>query len=311
MSLPAPSKVAVVFPGQGSDSVGMGRDLYEQSSAARDVFNEVDQELSRPLSRLIFDGPSEDLRRTDNAQPAITTVSLACIRALEQEQGHPIVMSMVAGHSLGEYTALAASGVLSVADTVRLVVERGRFMQEACKQSPGGMVAVIGLDEFVLEDICRQIGTYVANINGSGQIVISGDHLRLAKAIDLATIRGARRCIPLKVSGAFHSELMTPARSGLARVIDSLEFRDPAVPIIGNVMARPLTTGSEIKAELVTQLLSCVQWEKTVGFMMNNGVDRFVEVGPGRLLANLIRRIEPDANVFNVNDMTSVQSFAA
>lgn len=311
MSLSTPSKVAVVFPGQGSDSVGMGRDLYEQSSSARDVFNEVDQELRRPLSQLIFNGPSEDLRRTDNAQPAIATVSLACIRALEQEQGHPIAMSMVAGHSLGEYTALAASGVLSVSDTVRLVVERGRFMQEACKQSPGGMVAVIGLDELVVEDICRQIGTYVANINGSEQIVISGDHLRLAKAIDLATIRGARRCIPLKVGGAFHSGLMTPAQSGLTRVIDSLEFRDPTVPIIGNVTAHPLTTGSEIKKELVAQLLACVQWKRTVGFMTNNGVDRFVEVGPGRLLTNLIRRIEPDANIFNVSDMASVQSFAA
>jgi len=289
----------------------MGRDLFDGSRAARDVFEEVDDALGRHLTRVIFEGPEDELRRTENAQPAITAVSLACLKAVEETNGEAPSPAMYAGHSLGEYTALAASGVLSVADTARLVVERGRLMQMACDERPGGMAALIGIDELAVGDVCRETGTTMANINSAQQIIISGDQMNLAQALDLAAARGAKKCILLKVGGAFHSAHMEPAHYSLSEAINSLAFNDPVAPVIGNVHAQPLVTAAELKGELAAQLMSCVQWNRSVEYMAAQGIDQFVEIGPGTVLTSLIRRINRDATVANVDGLAAAKSFAA
>ncbi|MDA1257050.1 MAG: ACP S-malonyltransferase [Chloroflexi bacterium] len=310
MSQSTQKKVAYLFPGQGSQSVGMGKDLYDGSPAARAVFEEIDETLGRSLTSIMFDGPQEELTKTENAQPAITAVSLAAYKALEEAKGCCPDIAMVAGHSLGEYSSLAVAGALSVADTARLVVERGRLMQHACDERPGGMAALLGVDEIVVEEICRETGTYISNINTDDQIIVSGDHMSLAKAIDLAAARGARKCVPLPVGGAFHSGLMEPARSGLLEVIDSLDWHDPTVPVIANCDARPLTTAAEIKGELGMQIMSCVRWSDSIRHMLKGGVRDFVEVGQGRVLAGMMKRIDSDARISNISDMESVVALA-
>jgi len=302
---------AFIFPGQAAQAVGMGKDLYDNSPAAREVFNEVDDALGRSLTTLMFEGPIEDLTETSNAQPAVSAVSLASHAAISEALGSAPMPSMTAGHSLGEYSALAVSGVLSVTDTIKLVVQRGQLMQEACDEKPGGMVALIGIDEFAVEDVCRETGAELSNINTAQQIIISGDHRSLAQAIDLAAARGAKKCIPLEVGGAFHSGLMEPAQSGLNEVIEAVTFNDPIIPIVGNCGATALTTGAEVKAELMTQLTSCVRWQRSIEFMIENGVETFVEVGPGKVLAGMIKRIDKSREIISVGDMESVRSYAA
>ena len=304
-------KLGFVFPGQASQVVGMGKDLYEQSPAAKAIFGEVDDTLGRSLTNLMFDGPIEELTDTQNAQPAVAAVSLATHAALGEFLGAAPTPVMTAGHSLGEYSALAVSEVLSVSDTVRLVVERGRLMQQACDEKPGGMVALIGIDEFAVEDVCRETGAQLSNINTSEQIIISGTHRSLAQAIDLAAARGARKCITLQVGGAFHSGLMEPAQIGLNEVIDSMQFNDPVVPIVGNCGASSLTTGEEVKAELQSQLTSCVQWQHSVDYMIEQGVEKFVEIGPGKVLSGMIKRIDRSIPLIALGDMESIKAFAA
>ena len=298
------SKVAYVFPGQGSQAVGMGYDLYKSSSAAREVFEEADDVLGFSMSRLCFEGPDAELAQTVNAQPAIVTVSLACLRA-SQEGDIPLQSSepaYVAGHSLGEYTALVASNVLNFADTVRLVRERGRLMQEAGMRIPGGMAALTDLDVASIEEICQLAGAQIASINCSGQVVISGSKLALVWAIDMARRQGARRAIQLDVSGAFHSHLMQPAMKGMAQAISTFSLRDPAIPIVANTTARPVTTSEQVKHELVTQLCNCVLWQRSVEYMIQDGVSTFVELGPGQVLSGLIKRINQNVSTTNVND---------
>lgn len=304
-------KVAYLFPGQGSQSVGMGKDLYDGSKAARAVFEEIDDTLGRSLTSIMFEGPQEELTKTENAQPAITAVSLAAYKALEEAKGSTPDVAMVAGHSLGEYSSLAVAGALSIADTARLVVERGRLMQHACDERPGGMAALLGVDELAVEEICNETGTYISNINTDDQIIVSGDHMSLAKAIDLAAARGARKCVPLPVGGAFHSGLMEPARSGLLEVIDSLDWHDPSVPVIANCDARAITTAAEIKEELGMQIMSCVRWSDSIRFMLADGVRDFVEVGQGKVLAGMMKRIDRDAIISNISDMESVVALAS
>ena len=297
-----------VFPGQGSQSVGMGQELFQSSSAAREVFEEADDTLNFSLSRLIFEGPTRELQDTMNSQPAIMVVSIACWKAWEEFLGDqsPRPMS-VAGHSLGEYTSLVVAGVLSFRDGVHLVRERGRLMHEASEARPGGMAAIIGLDELAFEHICAETGVELANVNSDDQVVISGDKIAVARAMDLATARGARKTVPLKVSGAFHSSLMDYARKGLTAAIADLEMRDPEVPIIANSLAAPVTTAGEVRSELVEGLCHCVKWKQSVRYMVDSGASHFVEFGPSRVLSSLIKRIDRDVDAFTLSDPASIE----
>ena len=304
------AKTAYVFPGQGAQSVGMGLDLYQNYDAAKAVFEQADKALGFSLSRLCFEGPEDELLQTVNAQPAIVTVSFACLEASRSlDKGLPPA-DFVAGHSLGEYTVLAAAGVLDFVSTVYLARERERLMHQAGQIIPGGMAAVIGLDGEPLAEVCQQSDTRIANINCPGQIVISGAKDKLAKAVELAEERGAHRAIPLQVSGAFHTPLMQPAVDGMSEIIDTLKFSNPAVPIIGNTTALPLTTARAVKEELLNQLCNCVQWQRSVEYMLEKGVLNFIEIGPGRVLAGLIRRIDRGVKIFNIGDAEAVKNIA-
>jgi [acyl-carrier-protein] S-malonyltransferase len=280
----------------------MGQYLYDAFPQAKEVFEEADDALDFQLSRLCFEGPDEELSATVNAQPAILTVSVACLRTASELADELVSPAFVAGHSLGEYSALVAANVLDFADTLRLTRERGRLMHEAGMRTPGGMAAIIGLDDISMEEICQETGVQVANLNSPGQVVFSGPKGAVVRAVDLATAMGARYTIPLKVSGAFHSSLMQPAAAGMARAISNLEFRQPRVPIVVNCTAQPMTTTDEIKEELVNQISSCVQWQKSVEYMVDAGVSTFVEVGPGKVLSGLIKRITREAQIVNVGD---------
>jgi [acyl-carrier-protein] S-malonyltransferase len=302
-------KIAHVFPGQGSQSVGMGHKLYQSSPKAKEVFQEADEALQFSLSRLCFEGPEDELRQTINAQPAIMTVSIACLRAAS-EVNHTVSPSFVAGHSLGEYTALVAANVLGFADAIRLVRERGRLMQKAGEIKPGGMAAVIGLDEAVLREICRESGAEIANFNCSLQIVISGSKEALARAMELAKARDARRVILLQVSGAFHSTLMQPTIEGLSAAISQINFRTPEVPIVVNSTAQPVTTAEGVKEELLRQLCNCVQWQPSVEYMVEEGVSTFIEIGPGQVLSGLIKRISNKVQVLNMSDPESIKALS-
>lgn len=305
------TNTAWVFPGQGAQKVGMGKDLYETFPAARAVFQEVDAALGFPLSELCFNGPEEELRQTINAQPAIMTVSLACLAAARESTSIPDHPAFVAGHSLGEYSALVATGVLDLKDGILLVRERGRLMQEAGQRSPGTMAAIIGLDEWEVEDVCREAGAEICNINSQSQIVIGGWRDAVLRAMDMAKARGARRVIPLNVSGAFHSSLMQPAAAGMAEALNAFTFRHPSVPIIANCTGQPLTTGESVRQELLQQVCRPVQWLRSVQYLLSEGVSTFVEIGPGRVLAGLIKSIASNTEIRNIEDVASIESTRA
>jgi len=307
------TKTAFVFPGQGSQQVGMGQDLYDTFTAARAVFDQADTVLNFPLSRLCFEGPEDELRQTINAQPALVTASFACLEAVRESGGDAAlpVPSFLAGHSLGEYTALALAGVFDFATAVYLARERGRLMHEAGLARPGSMAAVIGLDEPPLSEICRITGTCIANINCPGQIVISGAVADIDKAMEMAKEKGASRVIPLPVSGAFHSQLMQPAVDGMTEIIARTAFNDPEVPVIANTTAQPLTTVTAVKQELRDQLCHCVQWQRSVESLITRGVTNFIEIGPGKVLTGLIGRINREVTTLNISDLASVRSFTS
>jgi len=298
------TKVAYVFPGQGSQTVGMGSDLYKKYPSAKDVFDEVDSALGFSLSRLCFEGPEDELTQTINVQPAVLTVSIACLKAAEEVSGSSLPFpDVVAGHSLGEYTALVVAGVLSLSEAVRLVRERGRLMNEAGRVRPGGMVAVLGLDAEAVREVCLSAGTEISNINCPGQIVVSGAEEKLLEFKRLAEKKGARRIIPLKVSGAFHSQLMKPASEGLEEAISKFTFNEPLVSVVANVTAQRLIDVQAIKQELVDQVIRCVQWQRSIENMIADGVITFLEIGHGEVLAGLIKRINPEVQILNIGDM--------
>ncbi len=297
-------KVALVFPGQGSQFVGMGQELCKRSSKAREVFEEADDALRFPLSRLCFEGPEEKLKETANAQPAIMTASWALYRAaLENGEWGGRDPDFVAGHSLGEYTALVASCAMDFYHAVQIVRERGRLMQEAAQRRPGGMAAILGLEDDTVEEVCWTTGSEIANVNAPGQIVISGDRLALAQAMDLCHAQGARRVIPLEVSGPFHSSLMRPALEGMFRALGQVTFRDPLVPLVANAKAQIIDSAQDVKDALLWQLCNCVQWRRSVDVMIQQGVNTFVETGPGRVLTGLIRRIDPEVKAYSLGDL--------
>jgi [acyl-carrier-protein] S-malonyltransferase len=306
-------KVAYVFPGQGTQWVGMGRDLYDNFDSAREVFKQADKVLGFPLSELCFEGPEDELRQTINVQPAIVTVSLACLEVASVAAGSNGLPppAFVAGHSLGEYTALAAAKVLDFATTVYLARERGRLMHEAGLREAGGMVAIIGLDEALLAEVCNETETRIANINCPGQLVISGARDKLTRAVDLAKSRGAYRAIPLNVSGAFHTPLMQSAADGMSEVLAPLSFQQPRVPIVANTTAQPMTTPEEVKAELLRQLCNGIQWQRSIEYMINNGVSSFIEIGPGKVLSGLIKRINSNVEPLNIGDVPSIMNLVS
>jgi len=302
---------AYVFPGQGTQSVGMGVELFEASRAAQETFEEADDSLGFPLSRLIFEGPANDLQNTANSQPAIMTVSVAAWRTWQEMRGPQTVYAKaVAGHSLGEYTALVAAGVIDFSDAVQLVRKRGQLMNQAAINRPGSMAAILGLNELAFGQICDETGVELANINTDDQIVISGDKIAVARAMDLASARGAKKTIPLPVSGAFHSSLMAEAKAGLADVLKNLDFKQPVMPVVGNCDSRPLSTVDEIRTELVNGLCQCVLWKDSIHHLVDSGVTQFVEFGSGGVLAGLIKRIDRGVKVSTVSDTASMRKLA-
>ena len=324
------TQVAFLFPGQGSQAVGMGADIFEASPAARWVFESADAALGIALSNLCFQGPEDVLRETVNAQPAIVTVSLALLAALQEafseyasSWSSPLVPSYTAGHSVGEYAALVASDALHLNEAVRLVRERGRLMHYEGTVCPGGMAAVIGMDAETLQEICREATAQsvanlardahpgqgqvtIANFNAPGQIVISGEQGALNLAMELAKARGAKRVIPLAVSGAFHSPVMQPAATGLAQAIEGADVHKAAIPVIGNIGATPLTEAQAIREELAQQIAAPVQWIRTIEYLVNTGVTTFIEIGPGQALTGMVKRIAKGVTTMNVSSASDI-----
>jgi [acyl-carrier-protein] S-malonyltransferase len=304
------SRIAFVFPGQGSQSVGMGQTLAESAPAAAAVFREADDALGEPISRLAWEGPADTLDLTINAQPALLATSIAQLAALRERWATAGVAApepaFAAGHSMGQYSALVAAGALSFADAIRLVRERGRLMQESGAGREGRMAAIIGLEDARLPELlvaARLHGTFgIANRNSPGQVVVSGERSAVEASLAIARELGARRAIELPVSVAAHSPLMADAAEGMRSRLADVRFDDPKPPLLANADARPLTTGEECRAELVDHLTTGVDWVAAIERMVAEGVDTFVEIGPGRVLCGLIKRISPDVEAIPTDD---------
>ena len=309
---------AFIFPGQGSQAVGMGRDLAAAFAPARQVFEEVDEVLKQKLSKLMFEGPNEELTLTENAQPALMAVSLAVLRVLQAEGGISLKqkVALVAGHSLGEYSALAAAESFSIADTAKLLKLRGQAMQRAVPAGQGAMAALLGVDMDLAHEICAEAemgpnGREIisaANDNGGGQVVISGHKAAVERAIEIAKVRGVKRAMLLPVSAPFHCALMAPAADAMAEAFANTPPRTPVVPVMANVTAQKVTDPNEIRDLLVAQVTATVRWRESVQEMTALGVDSFVELGTGKVLAGLVKRIAPDATTISAGTPADIEA---
>ena len=308
------SKIAFVFPGQGSQKVGMGKDFYDSYACAKNVFEEADEALGFSITKMCFEGPEDDLRLTKYTQPAILTCSVAAL-AVMRENG--LSCEAAGGHSLGEYSALVAAGVMSLKDAVVAVHKRGEFMQEAVPVGEGAMAAVMGLTPDEIVAVCQKVeaergeAVQAVNFNCPGQVVIAGAAKAVETAIEALKAAGAKRAVPLPVSAPFHSTLMKPAAERLKEVLDKIEFRDAKFPVVANVTAEPVVKAEEIRALLVKQAASPVKWEMSMHRMIKEGVNTFVEVGPGKVLTGFTKKIDRGMNALNVEDMASLEKTLA
>ena len=301
------SKTALLFAGQGAQVVGMGKDLAEQFPSARAWFDRANAALGYDLASICFTGPESELTKTENAQPGIFLVSWVAFELLK-ERVPGLKFEATAGLSLGEFTALTAAGVMTFDDAIRVVRQRGRFMQEACEATQGGMAAIIGLDEAATREVCAQTGVELANLNCPGQIVISGSADKMSAACELAKTKGAKRALPLNVAGAYHSALMASAQPKLGAALASITLAVPQVPVISNVTAQPHAAPAEIQQRLVDQVTSSVRWEESMRHLLAQGFTRFIELGPGTALGGFMKRIDKSVPVLNVADVASLEA---
>jgi len=303
------SKTALLFAGQGAQAVGMGKDLAAQFPSAKNWFDRANAALGYDLASICFNGPEVELTKTENAQPGIYLVSWVAFQLLK-EQAPNLKFDATAGLSLGEFTALTAAGAMSFEDGLRIVRQRGKFMQEACDATRGGMAAIIGLDETPTHEVCAEAGVVLANLNCPGQLVISGESEKIAKAVELAKVKGAKRAIPLPVAGAYHSPLMAGAQLKLQNELAKIKISSPTLPVISNVTAQPHGSAAEISARLVEQVTSSVLWENSMRYLLSQGFTRFIELGPGTALSGFMKRIDKSAQILNVADVASLEATA-
>ena len=302
------ANTAYLFPGQGSQKVGMGLSFFEKSPSVKKLFNRIDEILDKPLSKIIFYGPEEELNKTENAQPSILAVSLAAIINMQESLKNSMpAPAYVAGHSLGEFTAIVATNSLDIDSCVNLVQERANLMQKACDENPGTMAAILGLPINEIKKIETQFDIHISNINSQEQIVISGQEKEVENAILMAKNLKARKSIMLKVNGAFHSPLMKSTIPGFKKFVKKLDFKNPNIPIIANITGKPIFDSDGIQKEIVSQICECVQWEDTMKFMIEDGITNFIEIGPGTALSSIAKRMSKKLNVLSIQNTEDIK----